>query len=249
MKKVIYLIAASFAVLTMSISCDDMTDDEKKDAADALTKFALAGEWGCINTIDRQTNEPLFGETSLLDEQGRPLTIWVYNLDGTFYSALNRVWSRHLTEGTWKIDGTKLTMSGDYTDSPEEFELLDYKDDVLTIGSEDYLMLLKRLDAADKCPQLKSVEFTNYTHVDGELYLDPRQSFTNGVYKLTWKYDPEDYEPFYALSFTSSNPSVATVDDNGNLRLVEGVTKGETTVVLTCDDVKAEIVVNLEVIN
>ena len=149
----------------------------------------------------------------------------------------------------WKIEGTRLSMSGDYTDSPEEFELLDYKDDVLTIGDKDFLMLFKRLDDADKCPQLKSVTFTNNKHVDGDLYLDPRQSFTNGVYKLTWKYDPEDYEPFYALSFTSSNPSVATVDDDGNLRPVQGVTKGETTVVLTCDAAKAEIIVNLEVIN
>ena len=114
--------------------------------------------------------------------------------------------------------------------------------------TKDAKIVLKRLSDTDKYPQLQSVEFDHNLAHDGKLHIDPSQDLTAGTYKLDLKYDPEDYEPFDLVEWTSSKPEVATIS-NGYLRPAEGVTSGETTITVWCDYLEASITVVLQVVN
>ena len=93
MKRLFYSFAALAAAMTLSVSCDpDMTDDEKKEAADNFTKVLLAGEYGVISmtaTNPEADNGIGFGEDELLYEDGKPRMVWILNLDGTQYDPVN----------------------------------------------------------------------------------------------------------------------------------------------------------------
>ena len=254
MKKIFYAFAALAAAMTLSVSCDpDMTDDEKKEAADNFTKVLLAGEYGVISmtaTNPEADNGIGFGEDELLYEDGKPKMVWIFNLDGTQYLAYNRVWQKRITTGTWDVSETTLVTKVDGPDAPETtFEIVSFENDLLTLQTKDAKIVLKRLSDTDKYPQLQSVEFKHNLAHDGKLYIDPRQELNAvGTYELKLKYDPEDYEPFDDVSWESSNPEVATVVD-GYLRPAEGVTSGETTITVSCDYLEASITVVLQVVN
>lgn len=254
MKRLFYSFAALAAAMTLSVSCDpDMTDEEKKQAADEFTKLALAGEYGVISmtaTNPEADNGNGFGEDELLYEDGKPRMVWIFNLDGTQYLAYNRVWQKRLATGTWDVSETTLVTKVDDPDAPEStFEIVSFENDLLTLQTKDAKIVLKRLSDTDKYPQLQSVEFDHNLAHDGKLYIDPRQQLNAvGTYKLDLKYDPEDYEPFDDVSWESSNTEVATVVD-GYLRPAEGVTSGETTITVWCDYLEASITVVLQVVN
>lgn len=254
MKKIFYAFAALAAAMTLSVSCDpDMTDEEKKEAADNFTKVLLAGEYGVISVTETNPeadNGNGFGEDELLYEDGKPRMVWVFNLDGTQYLAFNRVWKKRITTGTWDVSETTLVTKVDDPDAPEStFEIVSFENDLLTLQTKDAKIVLKRLSDTDKYPQLQSVEFAHNLANDGKLYIDPRIELNaTGTYELKLKYDPEDYEPFDDVSWESSNPEVATVVD-GYLRPAEGVTSGETTITVSCDYLEASITVVLQVVN
>lgn len=254
MKKIFYAFAALAAAMTLSVSCDpDMTDDEKKEAADNFTKVLLAGEYGVISvtaTNPEADNGIGFGEDELLYEDGKPRMVWIFNLDGTQYQAFNRVWKKRITTGTWDVSETTIVTKVDGPDAPEStYEIVSFENDLLTLQAKDAKIVLKRLSDTDKYPQLQSVEFAHNLANDGKLYIDPRIELNaTGTYELKLKYDPEDYEPFDDVSWESSNPEVATVVD-GYLRPAEGVTSGETTITVSCDYLEASITVVLQVVN
>lgn len=242
------IFAATFPLL---LSCDkeNMSEKEKEDAASVFTKVALAGEYGVMNitgTNDQgETDLPLFGDhLSFTDQQGRPVTIMVLDVEGTWYAAMNRVWKDVLVSGTWDVVSDELHLKGNTAADPDEkYRIKDFKDGLLYLENGNLTLVLKRLTDADKCPQLKSVEFLANIANDGKLYIDPSVELNAaGTYKLNWKYDPQDYEPYKELSFTSSDPEVATVDSEGYVRPAQGLGAGETTTIrLWCDYVEAEI--------
>ena len=251
MKKFLYAVAAIVASMMMSVSCDDMTDQEKEESAEALTKVILAGEWGCISITDTETGAPLLGESlSFTDEQGRPVTVWVLNLDGTYFVSPNRVWKDVILNGYWDVSERSIKLWTDEENSEESYEIVSYENELLTLNSGKFTMVLKRLTDADKCPQLSSIEFLEALSNDGKLHIDPRIGLSAGkYYQLTWKYNPENYEPYNLLHWTSSNPDVATVTEDGRVYPAEGMTSGQTTITLECDCVRQDITINFQVIN
>ena len=251
MKKLLCAFAAVAALMTMTVSCDDMTDQEKEQSAEALTKLILAGEWGCMSITDTETGAPILGESiSFIDDLGRPVTVWVLNLDGTCFTAPNRVWKDVILNGYWDVSETSVLFWTDAENSKEVYEIVSYENELLTLNSGKFTMVLKRLTDADKCPQLKSIAFLDMLSIDGKLHIDPRIGLTAGKYhQLSWKYDPEDYEPYNLLRWTSSNPEVATVTEDGRVYPAEGMTSGETTISLDCDCVKQDITIVFQVIN
>ena len=254
MKRLFYSFAALAAAMTLSVSCDpDMTDEEKKEAADNFTKVLLAGEYGVISVTETNPeadNGIGFGEDELLYEDGKPRMVWIFNIDGTQYLAFNRVWKKRITTGTWDVSETTLVTKVDGPNAPEStYEIVSFENDLLTLQTKDAKIVLKRLSDTDKYPQLQSVEFDHNLANDGKLYIDPSMELdATGTFELELKYDPEDYEPFDDVSWESSNPEVATVVD-GYLRPAEGVTSGETTITVSCDYLEASITVVLKVIN
>lgn len=254
MKKFFYAFAALAAASMLFLSCDpDMTDDEKKEAADNFTKVLLAGEYGVISmtaTNPEADNDNGFGEDELLYEDGKPKMVWIFNLDGTQYLAYNRVWQKRLATGTWDVSETTIVTKVDDPDAPEStYEIVSFENDLLTLQTKDAKIVLKRLSDTDKYPQLQSVEFDHNLAHDGKLHIDPSMELNaGGTYELKLKYDPEDYEPFDLVEWTSSKPEVATIS-NGYLRPAEGVTSGETTITVWCDYVEASITVVLQDIN
>lgn len=257
MKRLFYSFAALAATSMLFLACDpDMTDEEKKQAADEFTKVALAGEYGVMNitgTDEDGTDSPLFGDfATYVDEDGRPITIMVLSLNGTYYMAPNRVWRDILISGLWDVVDGELQMrnSLDAEVRPaNKYKIVSAEGGYLILEQGQLTITLKRLDDADRCPQLQSVEFDHNLAHDGKLYIDPRIELNaGGTYKLELKYDPEDYEPYDDVSWESSNPEVATVVD-GYLRPAEGVTSGETTITVWCDYVEASITVVLQVVN
>ena len=259
MKKLINIFAAMTVVLTLVVSCDEMTDEEKENAGNAISKVLLAGEYGVVSingeSEDGETDLPLFGDgVSYTDEKGRPTIIWVFGLDGTYFIAPNRLWKHVYGKGTWDVSADEILMKADLgaIDTPDDkLKIKSFKDGLLTLQDEKITVVLKRLTDADKCPQLKSVEFVANLSNDGKLYIDPSLELNvAGNYKLEWKYDPQDYEPYNTLQWTSSNPKVAIVDENGYVRPADGVNSGEeTTITLVCDYVKAEITLKFFEVN
>ena len=251
MKKLLCAFAAVAALMTMTVSCDDMTDQEKEQSAEALTKLILAGEWGCMSITDTETGAPILGESiSFIDDLGRPVTVWVLNLDGPCFTAPNRVWKDVILNGYWDVSETSVLFWTDAENSKEVYEIVSYENELLTLKTGQLTMVLKRLTDADKCPQLKSIAFLDMLSIDGKLHIDPRIGLTAGKYhQLSWKYDPEDYEPYNLLRWTSSNPEVATVTEDGRVYPAEGMTSGETTISLDCDCVKQDITIVFQVIN
>ena len=251
MKKLLCAFAAVAALMTMTVSCDDMTDQEKEQSAEALTKLILAGEWGCMSITDTETGAPILGESiSFIDDLGRPVTVWVLNLDGTCFTAPNRVWKDVILNGYWDVSETSVLFWTDAENSKEVYEIVSYENELLTLKTGQLTMVLKRLTDADKCPQLKSIAFLDMLSIDGKLHIDPRIGLTAGKYhQLSWKYDPEDYEPYNLLRWTSSNPEVATVTEDGRVYPAEGMTSGQTTITLECDCVRQDITINFQVIN
>ena len=74
MKKLINIFAAMTVVLTLVVSCDEMTDEEKENAGNAISKVLLAGEYGVVSingeSEDEETDLPLFGDgVSYTDEK------------------------------------------------------------------------------------------------------------------------------------------------------------------------------------
>lgn len=252
MKKIFYMMALLSAALTLGVACDEpLTEEEKEQVQDGIVTVAMVGEWGCVDIIYNETDES-FNEADLdlFDEQGRPIVVYVFNLDGSYYSAINRVWNDHLTEGSWRVEDGYLYLDHTVPEAlSESYKLVSFEDEILTMDDGEYTIKLKRLSEADKCVQLNSVEFTNSLSHDGKLHIDPNQQLENGAYQLYWKYDPEDYEPYSALVFRSSNEEVAYVDDEGRLFPTDGLTKGSTTITIVCDCVEASIDVEFEVIN
>lgn len=232
------------ALAVMVLSCDDMTQEQK----DGLTRVLLAGEYGVISMTNIDTEEG-FGEDLCLYEDGKPITVWVLNLDGTYFIANNRVWKKHLMDGTWDVSEKTLN-----TESPQEassYEIVSFDDGLLTLKHDQVKIVLKRLTDADKCPQLNSIRFTgldNYVN-NGKVVLDPRIQFTDGSYQLTWTYDPETYVPFDDPTFSSSNTKVATVSNSGVITMAQGVTAGETTITVRCDCVEASVDLKFYVVN
>lgn len=237
-------LATLAVMLTMVISCDDMTQEQK----DGLTRVVLAGEYGVISMtgIDEDLGEDFF-----LDDNGKPITVLVLNLDGTFFSAYNRVLKDHITEGTWDVSEKTLNMSIESYQEESRYEIVSFDDGLLTLKYDQVKMVLKRLTDADKYPQLNSIRFTgldNYVN-NGKVVLDPRIQFTDGSYQLTWTYDPKTYEPFDDPTFSSSNTKVATVSDSGVLTMAEGISAGETTITIRCDCVEASVDLKFIVVN
>lgn len=257
MKRLFYSFAALAAASMLFLACNpDMTDDEKDQAADEFSKLALAGEYGVMNitgTDEDGTDSPLFGDlATYVDEDGRPVTIMVLSLYGSYYMAPNRVWKDISISGFWDVvDGElQLRNSPDAEVRPaDRYKVVSAEDGYLILERGPITYTLKRLEDADRCPQLQSVEFAHNLANDGKLYIDPRIELNaGGTYKLELKYDPEDYEPYGDVSWESSNPEVATVVD-GYLRPADGVTSGETTITVSCDYVEASITVVLQVVN
>lgn len=239
-------LAALAVMFTLALSCDDMTQDDK----DGLTGFLLAGEYGVISMTDIDMENGFSKDLCLYDD-GKPIIVWTLNLDGTYFIAYNRVWKNHLMDGTWDVSEKILNMSSNTDSETSSYEIVSFENGLLTLKLDRAMVVLKRLTSADKYPQLESISFTgldNYMS-NGKVVLDPRIQFTNGSYKLTWKYDPETYVPFDDPTFTSSNPSVATVSDNGVLTMAQGVSEGETTITVRCDYVEASVDLKFLVVN
>lgn len=257
MKRLINILVALSATFALSVSCYEMTDEEKENAGNAFSKVLIAGEYGVVS-LDGESEDgndlPLFGDgVSYTDEKGRPTIIWVLNLDGTYFIAPNRVWKNVYGKGTWEVSKDEIHFKADLSaieTSVDKVKIKSFKDGLLTLQDEKITVVLKRLADADKCPQLKSVEFVANLSNDGKLYIDPSLELNSaGYYKLDWKYDPQDYEPYNTLKWTSSNPEVATVNDEGYVRPGEGVNSGETTITLECDYVKSEITLKFFEVN
>lgn len=241
------------AALTLSVSCDDMTEEEKNEAGNLFAKFLLTGEYGVLNIADVGSDDSAFGDgISYIDENGKPIVIWVFNLDGTFYSAPNRVWKDKILDGTWKVvkDELQLNLTGiEETRPGDKYKIVSFEDDILTLQSEKVKYVLKRLTDDDKYTQLQAVHFAAQLDNNGKLTIDPSLELNAaGNYELIWWYEPQDYEPYYGLQWSSSNPEIATVK-NGFVRPAEGVNSGETTITLICDCVETEITVRFYEVN
>ena len=239
-------LAALAVMFTMALSCENMTQEEK----DELTGFLLAGEYGVISMTDIDM-ENGFSEDLCLYDDGKPIIVWMLNLDGTYFIANNRVWKNHYMDGTWDVSEKILNMSLKTDSEISSYEIVSFENGLLTLKLDQLMVVLKRLTDADKYPQLESISFTgldNYMN-NGKVVLDPRIQFTNGSYKLTWKYDPETYVPFADPTFTSSNPLVATVNNDGVLTMAQGVSEGETTITVRCDYVEASVDLKFIVVN
>jgi len=194
-----------------------------------------------------------FGESVLVGKDGKPMLVWVFNLDGTQFIAYNRVWKKRLVAGAWDVSGTTLVTQADVETAPEtSFEIISFENGLLTIQTDETKIVLKRLTDADKYAQLQSISFTglDVDPQDGKVYLDTKQNLSQGgLLQLSWVYDPEGYEPYDDPIFSSSNELVATVSDSGVVTLVQGVTEGETTITVTCDYVKASVTLKFYTIN
>ena len=239
-------LATLVVMLTMVISCDDITQEQK----DGLTRVLLAGEYGVISMTNIDTGEG-FGEDLCLYEDGKPIMVWMLNLDGTYFTAYNKVWKKHVVDGTWDVSEKTLNMSTESYQEASSYEIVSFDDGLLTLKYDQVKIVLKRLTDADMYPQLNSIRFTgldNYVN-NGKVVLDPRIQFTDGSYQLTWTYDPETYVPFDDPTFSSSNPSVATVSDSGVLTMAQGVSVGETTITIRCDYVEASVDLKFIVVN
>ena len=239
-------LAALAVMFTMALSCENMTQEEK----DELTGFLLAGEYGVISMTDIDI-ENGFSEDLCLYDDGKPIVVWMLNLDGTYFIANNRVWKNHYMDGTWDVSENILNMSLKTDSEISSYEIVSFENGLLTLKLDQLMVVLKRLTDADKYPQLESISFTgldNYMN-NGKVVLDPRIQFTDGSYKLTWKYDPETYVPFADPTFTSSNPLVATVNNDGVLTMAQGVSEGETTITVRCDYVEASVDLKFIVVN
>ena len=254
MKRMFFVFAAFAAVLTMTVSCDEVTDEQK----DGLTKVLLAGEYGVISMTEVNAdadngNDNGFGESVLVGQDGKPMLVWVFNLDGTQFMAYNRVWKKRLVAGTWDVSGTTLVTQADVESAPEtSFEIISFENGLLTIQTDETKIVLKRLTDADKYAQLQSISFTglNVNPQDGKVHLDPKQSLTQGGHlQLSWVYDPEGYEPYDDLIFSSSNELVATVSNDGLVTLADDVSEGEVTITVTCDYVKASVTLKFYTVN
>lgn len=255
MKKLIKILVSALAVLSISAACSDMSEEQKKESGDAFSKAVLAGEYGVVNitgTADGgETELPLFGDNlSFTDDKGRPVTVLVLGIDGTWFMAPNRVWKHIYSKGLWDVSSDELQLKGESESEPDEtYKITDFKDNCLYLKNGNATMVLKRLSEADKCQQLKSIEFVENVS-GGKLTIDPRIELTNGAYKLTWKYDPEDYEPYNDVRFTSSNSEVATVNSEGYVTPVESVGTGQTTTItIFCDYVQADITLEFFTVN
>lgn len=254
MKKMFFVFAAFAAVLTMIVSCDEITDEQK----DGLTKVLLAGEYGVISMTEVNAdadngNDNGFGESVLVGQDGKPMLVWVFNLDGTQFMAYNRVWKKHLVAGTWDVSGTTLVTQADVESAPEtSFEIISFENGLLTIQTDETKIVLKRLTDADKYAQLQSISFTglDVDPQDGKVHLDTKQNLSQGgLLQLSWVYDPEGYKPYDDPIFSSSNELVATVSKDGLVTLVDGVSEGEVTITVTCDYVKASVTLKFYTIN
>ena len=247
MKKFFIAFAAFATALMMTVSCDEITDEQK----DGLTKVLLAGEYGVISMTNVDIDEGFDGE-DLIYEDGKPRLVWVLNLDGTQFMAYNRVWKKKLTTGTWDVSGTTFVAKTDIESAPENsYEIVSFENNFLTLRTEKAKLVLKRLTDADKYAQLQSISFTGLNVAqDGKVHLDPKQDLTqDGQIQLSWTYDPEGYEPFDDPVLTSSNESVATVSDSGLVTLKEGVTEGETKITVRCDYVEASVTLKFYIVN
>ena len=239
-------LATLAVMLTMVPSCDDMTQEQK----DGLTRVLLAGEYGVISMTNLDTGDG-FGEDMCLYDDGKPVTVWVLNLDGTYFIAKNKVWKKHLLDGTWDVSEKTLNTLSESQPEADSYEILSFDNGLLTLKSGQVKIVLKRLTDADKCPQLNSIRFTGFDNYvnNGKVVLDPRQQFTDGSYQLTWAYDPVNYVPLDDPTFSSSDPSVATVSESGVITMAPGVLNGETTITIKCDYVEASVDLKFYVVN
>ena len=246
MKKFFIAFAAFATALMMTVSCDEITDEQK----DGLTKVLVAGEYGVISMTGTDGMGG-FDADLLTDDAGRPVMIWAMSLDGSCFIANNKAWRVHTLDGTWDVSGMTLTMSYESYSKDESYEIISFESGLLKLRSGQVEIVLKRLTDADKCPQLQSVNFTGLDLFmkNGKVVLDPRIQFTDGYYQLTWEYDPADYEPYLTPAFESSDPDVATVNADGRISMKPGVTSGETTITLTCDGVAVSVTLQFIVIN
>ena len=258
MKRLLFAFAAIAVAFTSATSCDEITDEQK----DGLTKVLLAGEYGVISMTgvnadadngNDNGNGNGFGESVLVGQDGKPMLVWVFNLDGTQFMAYNRVWKKRLVAGTWDVSGTTLVTQPDMESAPEtSFEIISFENDLLTIQTDETKIVLKRLTDADKYAQLQSISFTglNVNPQDGKVHLDPKQSLTQGgLLQLSWTYDPEGYEPYDDPIFSSSNELVATVSKDGVVTLDDDVSEGEVTITVRCDYVEASVTLKFYTVN
>ena len=106
MKKFFIAFAAFATALMMTVSCDEITDEQK----DGLTKVLVAGEYGVISMTGTDGMGG-FDADLLTDDAGRPIMIWAMSLDGSCFIANNKAWRVHTLDGTWDVSGMTLTMS------------------------------------------------------------------------------------------------------------------------------------------